>query len=357
MTNFELLKPTKIQQDIFKKYSKKYSYKILDKNKLSSKCESNSKNFKFELSKTQDFLKTFSNENDSENGMLLYHSVGSGKTLSGIAMLKEFENKKYNTLWITRTTLKDDLNKGLNLLKLSKKLTVLSYKQFSNIGKNKGAIFKKLVKNDPNNKDPLYKTVVVIDEAHKLYTKDLKSQEMHDIKSIEKMIQNSYAFSKIPCKIILMSATPITKNPMEMIKLFNLIIKNQDDRFDEKNFLDLYVDKSGKFKKDKIELFRKKIDGLISYLDVSKNPEKFAQLNVKEIKTKISFPETDSYRKKNICKDSYDVCRKQLGIDTTTCRNENERCKKEVKILKDKNKNKHYQSDVLKTKCEFMTTQ
>ena len=32
-------------------------------------------------------------------------------------------------------------------------------------------------KSNPQTNDPFYKTIVIIDEAHKLYTKDLKTQE------------------------------------------------------------------------------------------------------------------------------------------------------------------------------------
>ncbi len=346
---------TKIQKEVFKTFGKEYSYEIP---KITNGCvapKTKSTN-KIVLTKTQDFIKDYFTP-ESENGLFLYHSVGSGKTLTGVAILKEFEKKNWNTLWVTRTTLKEDLSKALDMLPLSKKLTVLSYKQFSNIGKKKGAIYRKLISRDPVLTDPLYKTVVIIDEAHKLYTKDLKAQEMHDIKAIQKMIHNSYDNSKVPCKIVLMSATPITKNPLEVVNLFDLIIQDKNKRFlkdGEQFFLDFYVEKNGKFKKDALSIFRNSIDGLISYIDVSKNPEKFAQLVLKEIKTKISVPNF-TISKKDICKNSYDVCRKQLAIDVVSCRKELERCKSEVRENKKKYSSNAYQIKILSDKCRFDT--
>jgi hypothetical protein len=344
---------TKIQKDVFKDYGKKYSYEIP---KIINNCVANKTKTatKLILTKSQDFLKDYFTP-ESPNGLFLYHSVGSGKTLTGVAILKEFEKKNWNTLWITRTTLKEDLSKALDMLPLSKKLTVLSYKQFSNIGKKKGAIYRKLISRDPSLSDPLYRTVVIIDEVHKLYTKDLKAQEMHDIKLIQKMIHQSYETSKFPCKIVLMSATPITKNPLEVVNLFDLIIQDPKKRFlknGEKTFLELYVEKDGKFKKDSLPIFRDNIDGLVSYIDVSKNPEKFAQLRLKEIKTKISSPDF-TISKKNTCKKTYDLCRKQLGIDIADCRKELERCKSEVKENKKKYKDNAYQVKMLSEKCKI----
>jgi hypothetical protein len=46
--------------------------------------------------------------------MLLYHSVGTGKTCSAIAAATaNFEPFDYTILWVTRTTLKNDIWKNM----------------------------------------------------------------------------------------------------------------------------------------------------------------------------------------------------------------------------------------------------
>lgn len=313
------------------------------------------KSDKLTLNNTQKFVSQYLKPSNP-NGILLWHSVGSGKTLTAVATLKEFEKQGYNTLWITRTTLKKDLQKALDMLPLDKKLFTLSYKQFSNIAKRKGANYKFLIERahtlNKNTDDPLYKTIVVIDEAHKLYTKDLKPQEMHDINAIQKMIFNSYDSSK-PCKIILMSATPITSDPLEIIKLFNLIIEDDVNRFDLKDFKKSYLNEKGEFTDIGKEVFQDRIKDLVSYIDMSKDPSKFAQVEYNEILVPISSPEFDIgfLENPNICEDEYKYCRKILELPVLTCKKQLKECKSTISKNKKFYKTAKYQSKLMYERC------
>ena len=69
--------------------------------------------------------------------------------------------------------------------------------------------------------------LVIIDEAHKLYGGDLKSIEKPDTDIMEKLIRNSYKKSGAnSCKLLLMTATPVTNNPLELFSLTNLFKEN-----------------------------------------------------------------------------------------------------------------------------------
>lgn len=305
------------------------------------------------LNNTQAFISTFI-QPEKTNGMLLWHSVGSGKTLSAIAILKQFENKGYNTLFVTRTTLKGDLQKALDMIPLSNKLTVLSYKQFSNIGKSKGNLYNYLLEKaqslDKTTKDPLYKTIVIIDEVHKLYTKDLKPQEMHDIDSIEKMIHKSYRDSgRNACKVILMSATPITADPMEIISLFNLIIRKPMNRFNLNTFQSVYLKEDGHFSEEGKKSFQDHIKDLVSYIDLSKDPRKFAQVKFTEILVPVSKPE--NLKLEDNCDQVYNTCVKVLGLKVTECKQDLQKCKQIVRRDKKIYKESKYQTRMLEEKC------
>lgn len=346
-------KTQNLQKEVLKKY-KEFEYSTPRKGNIKSDCGpvKNTKNSpqKIVLSKTQSFLSryitdTYTRDSGENRGKILYHSVGSGKTLTGVEILRNLEKTHgVNTLWVTRTTLKDDISKALVMLSepLKKKLQVLSYKQFSNLGKKKGQLYSQLVKRDPEQKDPLYKTVVVIDESHKLFTKDLKVQEMHDIKAIERLIYGSPT-----CYIILMSATPMTKDPLEMIKQINLVLKNE--KIDTRDFSEEYLDKdTGKFTQEGTRKFREITSGIVSYLDVRKNPSKFAQVNITKIPTQISGSFTTSEKRDpEYCKKLYDSCVKDLGISPKECAKQRKSCNESKKKMS-KEKTQH---ELLTEKC------
>ena len=94
----------------------------------------------------------------------------------------------------------------------------MSYKQFSNLLAGKNKIYDILKKrNGPQ--DILRKTLLIIDEAHKLYGGDLKAAEKPNTNIMEELIMNSYKKSgKDSCKLLLMTATPISMHVMEKIR-------------------------------------------------------------------------------------------------------------------------------------------
>lgn len=336
-----------LQEKIYKEYNE---YKW-SKPKLKNGCDNT--NNKLRLSYTQAFISKFVTPT-LPNGILLWHSVGSGKTLSAIGILKNFEKKGYFTLWVTRTTLRKDLQKALDMIPLKKPLIVLSYKQFSNIGKKRGNLYQQLInrvrKSGNNTTNPLTNTCVIIDEAHKLYTKDLKPQEMHNIKVIQDMIYESYSNSanNKSCKIILMSATPITSDPLEVIHLFNLIIKSPKNRFNVSQFKQQYLDEDGAFTKAGKAVFKDRIKDLVSYIDLSKDPRKFAQVDYNEIRVDISSP----IDKENECNQLYKQCI-ELGENIKQCNKKLKDCKYEATQDKKNNKNEKYQTKILKSRCDL----
>jgi len=312
---------TSLQKEIFEKYKGKY---LLDTPLSKDTCNVTTP---FGLTKKQQFIADYFTP-QNKDGLFLYHTVGSGKTLTAINLMKKFEQKGYHTLWVTRTTLKKDLEKALKMVPLQKSLVTLSYKQFSNVGKGKGEIYKKLTKRTKH-KDPLHNTIVVIDEVHKLYTKDLKAQEMHDIKVIERMIFDSYNQSgDSRARVVLMSATPITKEPNEMIQLINLIKTNPKERLPLKNF--------------DVDQFTRAIQGVFSYYNTVCDYSKFAKKTVRKVSTELSGKNVD----KNKCYSTEKWCNTLLSYNKDMCASIRKNCIKEVSL-----NIKNSQVTALKKRC------
>ena len=268
---------------------------------------------------TQGFIKSYFTPQASAKGMLLWHSTGSGKTCSAIATAtNEFEKQGYTILWVTRTTLKNDIWKNMfdmvchevlrakisgeglvipsqqpkrmRLLSNSWRIRPMSYKQFSNLVSKKNNYYERLVKINGEH-DPLRKTLIVIDEAHKLYGGgDLSTLERPDMDMLHKSLMHSYSVSGLDSvKLLLMTATPITTDPMEIIKLVNLckpIEKQMPVHFDD--FTKEYLNsKTIRFTPSGLKKYFDNISGIVSYLNREKDARQFAQPIIHSIQTPL----------------------------------------------------------------------
>ena len=256
---------------------------------------------------TQNFISNYFTPENPLKGMLLYQSVGTGKTCTAIATAtSSFEKQGYTILWVTRTTLKNDIwknmfeqscsnvlreaiekgekipedsNKRMKMLSKSWKIRPMSYKQFSNLVSKQNNFYKDLV-NINGETDPLYKTLLIIDEAHKLYGGgDLSTIEKPDMHAFHQALMKSYLTSGVnSVKLLLMTATPITTDPFELVKLVNLCkLPAQQIPTDYGNFSNTYLNDTGHFTSRGTELFLDHIAGHISYLNRERDARQFSQ--------------------------------------------------------------------------------
>lgn len=266
------------------------------------------------FSPTQDFIRENFTPKNSNHGMLLFHSVGTGKTCTAIATASStFEQEDYTILYVTRYTLKPDVWKNMfdqvcsvvvqaylksgktlpeaqaaKLRLISKKwIEPLSYRQLSNMLDGKNKFSDKLYEYN-GRKDPLRKTLLIIDEAHKLFAADVEGQEKADIEVIRKSLTHSYETSgKESVKVLMMTATPYTSDAMDMIRLMNLIMKKQfPEEFEE--FSKTYLDDQGKFSEEGLKKFKNEMTGMVSYLNREKDIRSFAYPVFKEIRVPMS---------------------------------------------------------------------
>ena len=242
------------------------------KNNCIAQATANANATAITLNPTQKFITHYFTPSSPFKGLLLWHSVGTGKTCTGIATAtSSFDDDDYSILWVTRTTLKSDvwknmfdqvchlvildkINKGLimpddmNKRKqlLSKNwLEPMSYKQFSNLLAKKNKIYNILLQRN-GQEDILRKTLIIIDEAHKLYGGDLKASERPNTTIMEKLIRTSYNVSKADsCKLLLMTATPFTNSPLELFSLTNLFMTHESEKITTNNFIIYFYHFSG----------------------------------------------------------------------------------------------------------------
>jgi hypothetical protein len=271
------------------------------------------------FSPSQDFIRHYLTPTNPYKGMLLWHSVGVGKTCTAIATATStFEKEGWTILWVTRTTLKDDIWKNMfdtvcslsmqerlakggkfpvkmadkmRLLPPSWSIRPMSYKQFTNLVSGTNKMYQDLVKKNGAD-DPLKKTLIIIDEAHKLYGgHDLLPAEKPDMKKFKSALNKSYSMSGTESvKLLLMSATPYSKDPLEMIKLLNLLKDGKEQlptSFDE--FEQVFLNaRSGTFTSDGKGLFLDQISGLVSYLDRGSDAREFAQPVIQLVNVPLS---------------------------------------------------------------------
>ena len=246
------------------------------------------------FTESQQFVTNYFIPNHFAKGILIWHSVGTGKTCTAISVKSFlFEKSDYSIIWVTRSTLKEDIWKnmyesicdhvirekflnGMEESKLRKSMysrffPPMSYKQFSNLLEGKNNLYSKLTQLNGTT-DILKNTLIIFDEAHKLYSKDLIGIEKPNMSVIEDKIGKSTT-----CKVMLMTGTPIADDPMEFFKLMNLIIKKNPFPTNFKVFDEEYLDGNNFSKKGAIK-FQEKTKGLISYLDRRYDPRQFTQI-------------------------------------------------------------------------------
>ena len=254
---------------------------------------------------TQDFISSYFTIEAPIKGMLLWHSVGTGKTCTAIALAsRQFEPAGFTIMWVTRHTLKADIWKNIfeqvchatiadevrrgelepqdiearQRQMYQQWIPPVSYRQFSNIVQGKNPIYKQLVERN-GKEDPLKKTLIIIDEAHKLYSADFKGAEKPDVPAFMAALQNSYATSgKDSARVLLMTATPYNESPMELMALLNLCReKSRALPTELPEFVEKYMDGAGSFTAEGLKTYMNDIAGQISYLNREADPSQFAQ--------------------------------------------------------------------------------
>ena len=339
-----------------------------------------------DLTPSQNFMRYYFQPSSVYKGILANWSTGSGKTCLGVAVAStSWEKKGYTILWVTRHTLKVDiwknmfnqvcslvvkdqiekgdlkypLKKGLHNYRSNAWVEPISFKQLSNLCEGRNEIYREMVKRN-GARDPLRKTLIILDEAHKLFANDVTGSERPDTPAIIKAIHDSYKLSKEnSVRVLLMTATPYTSDPMEFVKLMN-IIREENEQIPEtfEEFRDEYLTDNGVFKESSREDFMDSIAGQISYLNREKDARQFAYPVFHTINVAMSRSNTESFDndiKKNT--NEIEMLKDTIEMDKNECKKLPVKQRKECKdkIKEDENKMKELKKEVRKLQKDKKT--
>jgi superfamily II DNA or RNA helicase len=275
--------------------------KIVDYNDLKKYRDSICNPTNFNLQSHQSLISNFINPQTPYRGLLIFHGLGSGKTIAAVSICENFKEQiqKYNTkIYIlvpgplNKTQWKDDIIKCTKdtylkditntigyidkteqnkRLKIAKNLIMEYYKITTYRGFYNKVLGQKIIEHSKNGKtyrknekgeierdiaidkiDDLDNSILVIDEAHHLTGNDYGV-------AVQKIIKNSKNL-----RVLLLTGTPMKNLADDVIKLINLLrpqndLINRDLVFTtEKNYL-------MEFKKGGKEYFQDMTRGYISY--------------------------------------------------------------------------------------------
>ncbi len=197
-------------------------YEKINNKKEFLDCDINSK-FKdiYYLEPQQRFLSNYLSKLTDYNRILVYHSVGVGKTLSAVSIAENFRGH-YRIIVITKNkNLEDNFKRQLEFFiqKMSTNLepdqikkiintkySFVSYRGISSKSRETGIDFDIGVKN----------TLFILDEAHNAVGND-----SYDV------LNNLFIKSK-NIKVVLMTATPVFDNIREIFEISNLLSEKED---------------------------------------------------------------------------------------------------------------------------------
>lgn len=252
----------------------KYKNFVLDpvsENPSTSNCggdQKKKKNTFLTLDGAQLFLSTDFSPDCPFRGKIVVHSVGSGKTCLAVKIGCRFAKAGYRIIWVTKTTLKnqvlknhvseicntmikqkydyirllkgeDEANQWLSQLPILTEIKSvidrlytefgiewdnISYRQLTNALDTKNNMGRAM--NRRNKEDVLKNTLLIIDEAHKMFTGELDRTEMPDVNLLYKKLQESYKNSGYESvRIVFLTATPMIDSPLPLLNMINMLHK------------------------------------------------------------------------------------------------------------------------------------
>lgn len=179
--------------------------------------------------KLKDHQKRCVEKFENIRGLILYHSLGSGKTITSIACAENKASANFDKLVILPASLIDNFAKELNAYKANvSKYKIYSYEKFY-----------KLDNNICENK------IVIVDEAHRLRNAYNGSKTMHKILTMIKQARS----------LLFLTGTPVINHPSDISPLVNSIFLSNVFPTKRKEFENLFYDYKLKKNKRNVKLF------------------------------------------------------------------------------------------------------
>ena len=235
---------------------------------------------KKELTLYQKFLGQFLNYRSPFHDVLIYHGLGSGKTVSAINIYNVLYNytPKWNVFILIKASLKNDpwlkdLDEWIDTNDRMNRMNNIRFIHYDSPFADRD--FLESVKKADSSRESIF----IIDEAHNfirnVYSnisskKGKRAQVIYDYIQQEKIDNNN-------TRIILLTATPAVNNPYEFALIFNLLRPGAFPT-SEAIFNQIYISSTNFSSLNDIKKnqFQRRITGLVSYY-IGSTPDKYAK--------------------------------------------------------------------------------
>ena len=233
-----------------------------------------------ELTTYQKFVSQYLNYRSPFRDVLLFHGLGSGKTVSAINIYNILYNytPKWNVFLLIKASLKDDpwmkdLNEWISTQDKENKMNNIKFVHYDSPFADRD--FLEIVKKSDSSRESIF----IIDEAHNfirnVYSnisskKGKRAQVIYDYIQQEKKDNNK-------TRVILLTATPAVNKPYEFALIFNLLRPGTFPT-SEAIFNQIYISSSNyeSLNENKKNQFQRRIMGLTSYY-IGATPDRFAR--------------------------------------------------------------------------------
>ena len=235
---------------------------------------------KKELTMYQKFLAQYLSYKSPFKDVMVYHGLGSGKTVSAIGIYNILFNytPKWNVFLLIKASLKNDpwlKDLGNWLEPKEKDLRMKNINFISYDAPNADSQFLEAIKKSDSSKSNLF----IFDEAHNFIRnvygnisskKGKRAQVIYDYIVQEKKESGN-------ARVILLSATPAINQPYELALIFNLLRPGTFPD-NEAMFNQLYISSANfmSLNEETKNMFQRRILGLVSYY-IGATPDKFAE--------------------------------------------------------------------------------
>lgn len=233
-----------------------------------------------ELTTYQKFIGQYLNYRSPFRDMLIFHGLGSGKTVSAINIYNVLYNytPKWNIFLLIKASLKNDpwmkdLTEWIGQQDKENKMNNIKFIHYDSPFADRD--FLEIVKKSDSSRESMF----IFDEAHNFIRnvynnisskKGKRAQVIYDYIQQEKRDNNK-------TRIILLTATPAVNNPFELALIFNLMRPGAFPS-SEAVFNQIYISSTNyqSLNENKKNQFQRRIMGLVSYY-IGATPDKYAK--------------------------------------------------------------------------------
>lgn len=253
------------------------------------------------------FVKDYFNSKFLNNGLLVYHKIGAGKTCTAISVAESLKKKKKIMVLLPASLIgnfRDELRSacaGNEYINCNDRDALKSLsprnKEYKEIIKRSDKLidnyytiysYHKFVELVDNNRIKLKNTLLIVDEVQ-----NMVSEDGIFYKYLKKVIDRS----DNKTKILLLSATPMFDKPSEIALTLNLLKPKKE--FEVNDFNKDYLKKIKENQKDKIVMknkdnFKKSVKNMISFYRGAP-PNAFPKMNFQTVRCNMEDFQYKSY--------------------------------------------------------------